>query len=456
MTTTPPPRGRLQTPSAPLHGAGYDTYSPYSGSPRRSKRLATQNDTDNSAQDSDTFGLDLHSDEKSDAALDGNPHTLDCDSDDSLSTPNSPKKSPSSNSDKQHNLLSPRAKNHASDITSGFPSLPSSNISSEGTNHSVTMTAGMLPTPAKTPRKKRVPNPGPVARTLFADSTQVMDSEQPSQKRSRGGKFNGFSLESFHSDPQQNSGSIDIYTDVRDRIPTLNPSVDNPFISRPGETNTPKNDEPGKAKRRKVSKDDDNERDSAVDDMVKRDDGVLYVFRGKKIFRKFSPEHIDEADDNEDLGLLGSMDGASGTYTRPLTRSSIRPRVLFPTAEQLRAREAKTKAKETARQTRRAETEEDAPPDAIRTPTAPSKATQLAIPSTPLASGRSLRSQTKKLEPEMTPDNSGNRSGNRSSPFDRWTRIKSKSSPAAKGKKRTSSSMDRNNQPQRKKIHQSE
>lgn len=42
MTSTPPPRGRLRTPPAPTHGPGYDAYSPYSGSPRRSKRLASK------------------------------------------------------------------------------------------------------------------------------------------------------------------------------------------------------------------------------------------------------------------------------------------------------------------------------------------------------------------------------------------------------------------------------
>ncbi|EFW20531.1 conserved hypothetical protein, partial [Coccidioides posadasii str. Silveira] len=48
----------------------------------------------------------------------------------------------------------------------------------------------------------------------------------------------------------------------------------------------------------------------------------------------------------------------------------------------------------------------------------------------------SLRSHTKKSESEITPDTSSSPTGNRFSPFDRWTRIKARSSPSGKGKKR--------------------
>ncbi|WEW55073.1 hypothetical protein PRK78_000501 [Emydomyces testavorans] len=413
MTTTPPPRGRLRTPPAPLHGSAYNAYSPSSGSPRRSKRIATINGIQNASLHAQT----------------------------SLS------------SDESHI------------IKNTLTSLPASHNHLENTTQEITITAGMLPTPAKTPRKKTVPDSGAVARTLFTKPTQAMDSEQAPHKRARGKKYSGFSLESFHSDPQQaNLDSIEIYTDVRDRIPTMNPSDDNPFISHLKEADTPNDDESdGKAKRRKLGKG-SKERDSMVDEMINRDDGVLYVFRGKKIFRRFEPEDMD--DSSSDPGLLDSMDDVPINRTRRLTRSSIKPRVLFPTAEQLRARAAKAKAtKEASREVNEEKAEEENPAkssevatsDAIKTPiTPPSKMTRIATPATPLASGRSLRSRTKKSESEITPNISGSPSGNRFSPFDRWTRTKAQSSPAAKGKKRSSSTLGRTHQSQSKKVHQSE
>ncbi|EER26510.1 hypothetical protein D8B26_003106 [Coccidioides posadasii str. Silveira] len=464
MATTPPPRGRLRTPPAPTHECGYNGYSPYSGSPRRSKRLATRNDilhVRNQDGESHVSSDRLHSDS------DGNSHYLCHDSDAALSAPNSTKQSPSSNSDIQHNSLLPYTKSSASRVTKKtLPSLPSSHKSSDNTLQQTTMAVGMLPTPAKTPRKKNIPDSGAIARDLFTNRARAMDLERRSQRRPRGKKYSGFSLESFHSNPEENNGSVEIYTDVRDRIPTLNSSEDNPFISRPEEAKTPKVEESdGKAKRRKVNED-DIDRDPAVDEMVNRDDGVLCVFRGKKIFRKFKPKDIDESDGDNDPGLLGSMDDIPSSRTRHFTRSSIKPRVLFPTADQLRTRAAKAKAAKVSEHATNGKEEkmeeqlnassQSEATDANNDPvTPPSKMTRLATPSTPLASGRSLRSHTKKSESEITPDTSSSPTGNRFSPFDRWTRIKARSSPSGKGKKRSSSSLGHDTPHQSKKVHQS-
>lgn len=158
------------------------------------------------------------------------------------------------------------------------------------------------------------------------------------------------------------------------------------------------------------------------------------------------------------------MEEASENRSHRLTRSSIKPRILFPTAEQLRARAQKAKARSPiAGQTEDEAGEEEEPhqasrpvtPEATNAPlTPPSKITRLATPSTPLASGRSLRSHTKRAEPDLTPDNSGSPSGTHVSPFDSWTRTKPRSSSATQGKKRSSSTLGRSNLRQSKKVHQ--
>lgn len=161
------------------------------------------------------------------------------------------------------------------------------------------------------------------------------------------------------------------------------------------------------------------------------------------------------------------MDGAPGDRSRRLTRLSIKPRILFPTAEQLRARADEAKAtKEPAIETDDEDMEEEekphqnnraVTPEEINAPlTPPSKITRLATPSTPLASGRALRSHTKRAEAEVTPDNSGSPNGTHVSPFDSWTRTKARSSPATQGKKRSSSTLGRSNLRQSKKVHQVE
>ncbi|KAI1906681.1 hypothetical protein LOZ61_006547 [Ophidiomyces ophidiicola] len=480
MATTPPPRGRLRTPPAPLCGAGYDNYSPYSCSPRRSKRIATRDTSEYCLIQSQKC---TGSNDPIQAGLDGNSHHLSFDSDESPFIPRSPDKSPiasreaeeiRTNSKRQHTPRSLFAKTHTGhNPKNTFTSLQPSHNTMENSHKQISMTAGMLPTPAKTPRKKQIANPEPVARTLFAKSPHNMDS----QNRSKGKKYSGFSLESFHGDPQPtSSSSIEIYTDIRDRIPSVNPAEDNPFITGT-QFDTPKGDNcDGQSKRRRLSKDKE-KRDPAVDEMVKRDDGILYVFRGRKVFRKFTPDDPEESDGSSESGLMDSLDDIPTGRTRPMTRSSIKPRVLFPSTEQFRTRASKADAmKQVLHNTQTDDDEEeeekeeenDTPEVGPVTPrqkatfetaeppvTPPTKMTCLETPSTPLASGRSLRSHVKKTEPEITPNNHITPSGNRSSPFDRWTRTKAKSSTSERGKKRTSSTLGRSTQSQSKKVHQS-
>ena len=135
----------------------------------------------------------------------------------------------------------------------------------------------MLPTPSKTPKKKVVSSANKAARVLFQDNPTMVDFE-PSPKRNRKSKrYNGFSLESFSAEDDQNRGQIQIYTDSRDRVPQVDASQSNPFVDH--ELNGEKTGSrriAGTTKRRKVS-----EERSKIDPQVaaalEDDEGMVYV-----------------------------------------------------------------------------------------------------------------------------------------------------------------------------------
>ena len=132
---------------------------------------------------------------------------------------------------------------------------------------STTMTDGMLPTPAKTPKKKAVDDAGSTARTLFPATSGT-------GRRKRGKNPTGFSLESFEDNLKQDQNNIEIYTDSRDRIPELDESEDNPFYTKPGGSNPT-----GKTTGRDSGghKEKESKRDKEVGKSLHRDDGMFYV-----------------------------------------------------------------------------------------------------------------------------------------------------------------------------------
>ncbi|WYZ35546.1 hypothetical protein EsH8_X_000193 [Colletotrichum jinshuiense] len=182
---------------------------------------------------------------------------------------------------------------------------------------SATRRSGMLPTPAKTPKKapteKQTAQIKSVARNLFAAEEEALAT--PKAKRVPK-KYSGNSLESFTATEVEEQ--IAIFTDSQDRIPEADTSTDNPFY---GGSATIDREPPRRRSKRKVAV--PGEAAQAVDEALQREDGMVYVFRGKKIFRKFA-EPEDEEDDE------GSA--SESRLRRPLTRSSIKPRLLFPVA----------------------------------------------------------------------------------------------------------------------------
>ena len=67
--------------------------------------------------------------------------------------------------------------------------------------------------------------------------------------------------------------------------------------------------------------------------------------RGKKIFTEFKDSSGDSASESDNLGGSPVRRAAGSMARRRVTRSSIQPRLLFPTDEQKRAREAAAAAK---------------------------------------------------------------------------------------------------------------
>ena len=267
MATTPPPPSTPRIPPTPRLGAAYDQYEPYST--RYSARIASQR-----AQRDSTPprfpGFQAVAGSK--GAKKERVNQADAEA---LSPPGSIHGSPRKKSSGRSRTLGPAHSlqdDAAVDLADPFTSEDSSSQQQTRLELPTTRTNGMLPTPAKTPKKKAVADMGTTARSLFPPM-----SGRPRKSK----KHTGFSLDSFTDDPTQGRAQIQIYTDCRDRIPEVDESEENPFYRPKTETaQIPKNSatrapkKPGaiESKQEKQLK-----RDREINDAVKRDDGMVYV-----------------------------------------------------------------------------------------------------------------------------------------------------------------------------------
>ncbi|PLB52997.1 hypothetical protein P170DRAFT_379339 [Aspergillus steynii IBT 23096] len=439
MATTPPP-STLRMPPTPRHGAGYDQYEPYTT--RHSARLASQRASRETRSTPPPPSFPSHANSRPRKTRKQNDEL------EALSPPRSISGSPRKLASDRVGGFTAAHSLHEVPAGSGLDrSDPFNTAESSSTSHHyrqpsrAIMAEGMLPTPAKTPRKKTIGDAGSTARTLFPQFPP------PSSTRGKKGKKStGFSLDSFNEDNAQDGSQIQIYTDSRDRIPEVDESEENPFHKKPVKSNPH-----ARTSRRRDGR---MERDKEVNESVKRRDGMVYVFRGKKMFRKFddtldSEEEDDDADD--DLGLLSArpdlIDASHSPSVRPLTRSSIKPRVLFPSANDRAPREepvedldeeAATDIEDQAFASEVADELDNADVDMNQRPMTPDLNPVSDTPSSPGATIRSLRSRTKREDGEksQTPTISETRK-KRASPFDGWLRKKqTPAGAAAKPKKR--------------------
>ncbi|KAF1829598.1 hypothetical protein BDW02DRAFT_509576 [Decorospora gaudefroyi] len=318
MQRTPSPPRHVHTPPAPLHG---DNYEPFS--PRRSSRVAAQRDTHfHQEQSSPRTRRDV-----TPTASTKRPAIRA--SNFALSPPSSPI-SP-------HQLRSPRSTRRAPLDANPLDS-DSDNIAPTPARRFLsTMAPGMLPTPAKTPRKRRIEDVSSTARVLFpANRPSTIEEAMPTPRKARKTK-DLYSLESFARQMDDNTEKIPIYTDSKERVPTPGAQTDdNPFLTKKGKGKakaTPQKSR--KAVDRKTAK---------MEEAVDRDEGMVYIFRGRKVFRKFhneAPSGASEAEHDDDLSAddMQVRRQIGHEARRPFTRSSIKPRLLFQAEIKERNRE---------------------------------------------------------------------------------------------------------------------
>ena len=463
-TTPPPPPSPVHAPPTPLHGAKHDFYEPYST--RRSTRSVSKRAQDNKP----VFST----------------HTF--------SPPSSAQSSPKRGTRKvtmSEELTSVHQTEHS--VTAGMTLDVAGLLLPDG--RTTVPPTTMLPTPAKTPRK-RPQQPAhtfrSTARVLFQNGSDVADGAMTTPRKHRDGRRLSLSLDNSMMnglDGGDQDGAIQIFTDSKERIPEVDPSEANPFYAK----GQPSGAVETNHKRRRVAK------NVEIEKGIRREDGTVYVLyvsmllmmdilatdrytsRGKKIFRKFNDDEVDEEEyESEDLGGM-DLDRAGSQPTRPLTRSSIKPRLLFPTEGQQRERElnihgeeeedqdadeeAITDIDENALNRSMVETLTDneadehidngtlAPPTAL--PVTPSAGSPLTPASASAVMTRTTRSSTRKASKgHQSPlakvrDRRSPRvmkhKGDKVSPFDEWRRTKSSMEVLKKGKnKRVGDTLEQN------------
>ena len=133
----------------------------------------------------------------------------------------------------------------------------------------------MLPTPAKTPRKKdlrKTTELQSASRVLFPSRLEKVEDAMPNKKDRRGKKNVGFSLDSPGED-EDSAGRIQIYTDSKEKIPELDVGEDNPFIDRPETSRAPEPQKTSGRRGRKAPV----QSNPHIEDAFDREEGMVYV-----------------------------------------------------------------------------------------------------------------------------------------------------------------------------------
>ena len=172
---------------------------------------------------------------------------------------------------------------------------------------------------------------------------------------------------------------------------------------------------------------------------------ITMFSRGKKIYRKFPNDGSEHNDTN-------NIEDSERQYStiRPLTRSSIKPRLLFPSKQQIRERtESAIEDEEAPTDIEDPQDSEMTNPEEEKEATTPNKAS-IFSPTTPPTTGHATRAATKKAAldspsepPEPVEAVPFERRGKKVSPFDGWARTKAGTSGTrGKGKKRDGEAME--------------
>ena len=306
MAKTPPLRTSVHTPPTPLHGAKYDHY-------QHSTRRSTRPTITRSLRALETPPPNLDDVSYDSASLDPKkPTILRCAAhtcSPPSSTPTSPRKKPSKSRSSNRGIerMARNGHNSAIEALTIDPVAPSDKNPS---SHQTTLKAAtnMLPTPAKTPRKKLV-QPSAVAnaaRVLFP--VHAGEDSMPTPRKRRNKRHVGFSLYNSVEDEEDanSAGEIPIYTDSKDKVPELDPTEDNPFYEQPKQHDPPP--EPLKrriSKKRKVSP--TTEESEKIKEAFKREEGMVYVL--------LVPFPRDLQEDNADDSIVAARRSSVNSLT---------------------------------------------------------------------------------------------------------------------------------------------
>ena len=253
MATTPPPQVRIHTPSTPLHGPRFDPSSAFS--PRRSSRVAAQRSR--AALSSSLSPTERYNgviEPRSSSSISNNLKTAAASATPSpgfarsgrqpFSPPLSPINSPlvdrlagSSNArfEKLRSKQTYQAGMGKQRLGDEVEDVANSELLRETFAHT-NFPTNMLPTPKKTPRKRRPQGDVNASGILLAGRSLNIDDAMPTPRKSkRSRKQLGFTLDSFTAEDEEGStaNDIPIYTDSKERIPSLDQNEDNPFVGPP-------------------------------------------------------------------------------------------------------------------------------------------------------------------------------------------------------------------------------
>ncbi|KEF60908.1 uncharacterized protein A1O9_02472 [Exophiala aquamarina CBS 119918] len=416
MAATPPLQilSSPATPPSPLHGAKYDRANAFPT--RRSTRAATRTRSRNQQSTPEPPRRSPRVEQGANTPRSPKPKST------TAAGLHSPEVTPNTRGSRRVQVMSPHSPDihsHSSSSKQPPPAESNSHLHPQSSS-AATISDGMLPTPVKTPKmKKPIANATTAARALFQDRAQMAAQVAPVQhspRRSRKSqRFNGFSLESFSAQGDATRGQIQIYTDSRDCVPQVDNDQANPFVERKRdrESMSPQKSVV-RSKRRKVST--ETRIDPQVMEAIDKGDGMVYVFRGKKVYRRFNDLGDDEEDiDEEDLGLLEHATNGSAEVKplKTLTRRSIKPKRLFQTASQKRAREEEKEEEAATDIEDHGDVAEDGPSTSV------SHTSESSL-------SRGLRSKKHKLpsSEQNSPKEPGSRNTQKGSPFDSWPRQK--------------------------------
>ncbi|RDA92485.1 hypothetical protein CP533_6421 [Ophiocordyceps camponoti-saundersi (nom. inval.)] len=387
ISRTPSPSGRVHTPPAPRHGFA-DDWEPYS--PRKSVRISSQLAATRKAAAAATPRTTSTRPHQPVSPRISRRHST---TSTMVSPVPSPRKKPAPAPDAHRQpsgTLTAKAAAEAA-ATLGLADAKTASTTS------ISRASGMLPTPSKTPQK---PPSKKTAAHIEAFACNLFGSDDKRRPK----KYSGMTLDSFTALDEDDENLIEIYTDLQDRVPVKDHSADNPFFGDAAVTEPVKR----RSKRRLVHV--PGQGALSIEEASSRDDGMVYVFRGKKFYRSFS-----EIDDSQ------PETSTESESSRPLTRSSIQPRLLFPRQVPEAAKndddEAPTDVEDTpvTGDLDGPQTPKQADDDVVQTPEAPKFA-----PVSPPDTKRTTRSANK-LAHEGTPLK---RKSGPKSPFDSWLRTK--------------------------------